>query len=146
MQTLCINPNTDEQLLGIRSLIETGKSEDAIALLIELVKQDKDNRAALLMLGGLYFTGQKYAEAKLVFSRLVLMAPEIGEFSIALFKTLWELGQLDEAMEEIKRFFMATDHNMEQQTLQQYANIIKRLSDDINLPVDEYACPDKRIF
>ncbi len=97
-------------------------------LLLALLKSDANNQAALLMLGGSYFTSEKFQEAEMVFERLVLMAPGRGEFSIALFNTLWKQGRTEEALEEIKRFMAAADKQAEKATIDQYTSIIKEFA------------------
>jgi len=97
-------------------------------LLLELLKKDPNNQAALLMLGGSYFGSEKYQEAEMVFERLVLMDQGRGEFSIALFNTLWKQGRSDEALEEIKRFMLTADKVKEQATIEQYTSIIKNMA------------------
>ncbi len=99
--------------------------------LLELLKEDPNNHAALLMLGGSYFIDEKYSEAEMVFERLVLMGPGEGEFSIALFNTLWKSGRTEEALEEIKRFMSNADAVQEKETFDQYMSITDSIADDL---------------
>lgn len=120
--------NTEHNLQDIRTLIENGKHDEAQVKLLNLLKQEPDNRVALLALGGLYFTDKKYTEAKIVFEKLVSMDQSNGTFSIALFNTLWKLGQIDEAVEEIRRFILVADKTQEEAVIRQYAEIIDALA------------------
>lgn len=122
--------STEQVLQKARGLEETGQHENARMLLLELLKNEPDNQAALLMLGGSYFIAEKFGEAEMVFERLVLMEPGNGRFSIALFNTLWKQGRADEAGEEIRRFMAAADKDKEQETVQQYIAITKQLAGD----------------
>ncbi len=123
-----MSQNVEESLAQAQALLQSGKSDEARMLLLALLKSDANNQAALLMLGGSYFTSEKFQEAEMVFERLVLMAPGRGEFSIALFNTLWKQGRTEEALEEIKRFMAAADKQAEKATIDQYTSIIKEFA------------------
>ena len=115
-----------------RLLIEAGKNDDARFCLLESLKEDPNNHAALLMLGGSYFIDEKYSEAEMVFERLILMEPGEGQFSIALFNTLWKLERTEEALEEIRRFMSTADSVKEKETIDQYLAIINSIAEDID--------------
>ena len=116
----------DQTLHNARSLTEAGQHDDARLCLLEFLKDEPNHSSALLMLGGAYFQLEKYAEAEMVFERLVLMEPGRGEFSIALFNSLWKQTRQEEALEEIKRFMTAADQIKERNTLDQYISIIEQ--------------------
>ena len=99
--------------------------------LLEFLKEDPNNHAALLILGGSYFIDEKYSEAEMVFERLILMEPGEGKFSIALFNTLWKSGRTEEALEEIQRFMSNADAVKEEETFDQYMNITNSIADDL---------------
>jgi len=118
-----------EQSLSLaRKFLESQKDEDARMLLLEILKEDANNRAALLMLGGSYFSSGKLSEAEMAFDRLILIAPGKGQYSIALFNVLWKLGRHEEALEEIKRFMVNADKTQEKETIEQYAAIIQNFA------------------
>ncbi len=119
----------EQSLKQARTLSENGQHEDARMMLLEILKEEPNNQPALLMLGGAYFCADKLQEAEMVFERLVLMAPGIGQFSIALFNTLWKLNRHDEALEEIRRFIAAADKEKERETIDQYIAITKNIAD-----------------
>lgn len=123
--------DTEKSLEQARSLVESGKNDEARFCLLELLKDDPNNQAALLILGGSYFTDGKYSEAEMVFERLILMVPGEGKFSIALFNTLWKSGQTEEALEEIRRFLSIADSDKERETIDQYMNITNSIADDL---------------
>ena len=116
---------TAQTLQHARDLTEAGRHDDARLCLLELLKQEPKNEVALIMLGGAYFELGKYAEAEMVFERLILMEPGRGQFSIALFNTLWHQKRYEEALEEIRRFFDHADRAAEHDTIAQYMAIIK---------------------
>ncbi len=120
----------DQQIHNARSLSEAGQHDDARMCLLEILKDDPENQTALIMLGGAYFSMKKYSEAEMVFERLVLMGPGIGEFSIALFNTLWKMDRHEEALEEIKRFMEHADQESETETINQYLSITEKISND----------------
>ena len=111
-----------------RTLAEAGEGEKSRLLLLGILKEEPDNKAALLILGGAYFTADKLQEAEMVFERLILMEPGTGEFSIALFNTLWKQGRYEEAMEEIKRFMGTADRVKEKKTIDQYIAISEKMT------------------
>ena len=69
-------------LNNARSLTEQGKKDEAQMCLLAVLKEQPDNIAALLMLGGSYFVDNNFREAKIVFERLVDLEPEVGQYSI----------------------------------------------------------------
>ncbi len=120
--------NIEHILAEARSLSEADRNDDARMLLLELLKEEPNNQAALLMLGGAYFCSDKFKEAEMIFERLVLAAPGVGEFSIALFNTLWKLERQEEGLEEIRRFLAVADKEQERETIDQYVAITKKLA------------------
>jgi len=118
----------EQTLKQARTHVETGNRDDARNCLLEILKQDPDNQPALLMLGGEYFTAGKLGEAEMIFERLILNAPGKGQFSVALFNTLWKAGRKEEALEEIKRFMANANHDEEVETIKQYAEITQKIA------------------
>jgi predicted Zn-dependent protease len=112
-------------LTNARSLAEAGKKEESQMCLLAILKEEPDNIAALLMLGGAYFVDNNLKEAKVVFEHLVSIDPGSGQYSIALFNALWRLQQIDEAMEEIRRFISVADKKTEKETIEQYMSILE---------------------
>lgn len=121
--------NIEEQLKKAKALLEEGKGEEARLALLEILQQDGKNPTALLMLGGVYFYEKKYAEAELVYQRLMQAEPGSGMISIALFNTLWKQGRHGEAAEEIRRFIAEADPVKERPTMEQYAAISKAIAE-----------------
>jgi tetratricopeptide (TPR) repeat protein len=127
-----MSSDKEKSLEQARALAEAGKNDDARFCLLESLKEDPNNHAALLMLGGSYFIDGKYSEAEMVFERLILMEPGEGKFSIALFNTLWKSGRTEEALEEIKRFMSTADSAKEKETIDQYMNITNSIAEDLD--------------
>lgn len=119
--------DVEKILNNARDLTEAGKKEEAQMCLLAVLKEDPDNIAALLMLGGAYYVDENYREAKVVFERLVTIEPGSGQFSIALFNTLWRLQQTDEALDEIRRFMAVADKVTEKETLAQYLSVLESI-------------------
>lgn len=116
-----------ENLAKAKTLVEQGQDAKARRLLQTILAQEPDNQAALLMLGGSYFCDGMLQEAEIVFERLVLSDPGRGEYSIALFNTLWKLNRTEEALEEMRRFLSAADRVSERKTVEQYMALVKTL-------------------
>lgn len=122
--------NIEERLKEAKALLEAGKGEAARIILLEILKSDPDNTTALLILGGVYFYEKKYAEAEMVYERLILAEPGSGMLSIALFNSLWKQGRYEEAAEEIRRFIRVADKIQERETLEKYAEISQAIANN----------------
>ena len=122
--------NSDEILEKAKDLIEAEQLDDDRMCLLELLKEEPTNKAALIMLGGAYFNMEKYAEAEMIFEKLILLEPTIGRFSIGLFNTLWKMHRQEEPLEEIKRFLSHADQDIEKETIGQYIAIINQIEGD----------------
>lgn len=114
-------------LNNARSLAEEGKKEEAQMCLLAVLKEEPDNIAALLMLGGAYFVDRNLKEASIVFERLVSIEPGSGQYSIALFNALWQQQKTEEALEEIRRFISVANKESEKDTVEQYMSILKSI-------------------
>ncbi len=121
----------EEKLKNAKALLEAGKGESARIILLELLENDPDNTTALLMLGGAYFYEKKYAEAEMVYERLILAEPGSGMLSIALFNSLWNQGRYEEATEEIRRFILVADKVQERETLEKYVVISNTIAEQL---------------
>lgn len=124
--------NSEETLIKAKQLIETEQLDGARMCLLELLKQEPSNKTALIMLGGAYFSLEKYAAAEMIFEKLILLDPAVGRFSIGLFNTLWKMNRREEALEEIKRFLSHADQEVEKETIGQYIAIINQIESDNN--------------
>ena len=124
--------DVEETLKNAKALLEAGKGDAARVMLLEVLKDDPDNMTALLMLGGAYFYEKKFAEAEMVYQRLVLAEPGSGMLSIGLFNSLWNQGRQEEAMEEIRRFIQVADKVQERETLEKYVEISNRIAEQLD--------------
>ena len=120
----------EKTLQQARSLVEEGKKEEARMILLNLLKDEPGNIAALLMLGGSYFDTSDFKEAKLVFQQLIKISPGNGLYSIALFNAFWRLEETDEALEEIRRFILHADKDAEKETIAQYLSTLRAIEND----------------
>ncbi len=125
--------SSEEKLQQAQEFIVANQHDEARMCLLEILKEDATNKPALIMLGGSYFAMEKYVEAEMVFERLILLEPGVGQFSIGLFNTLWQMNRQEEALEEIKRFLSHADPDLENETIGQYIAIINQLDDIDNL-------------
>lgn len=122
--------DVDKQLLIAKGLSAQKDEKKVQEVLIALLQQEPHCSPALYMLGGSYFSTEKFAEAVVIFEQLVLMFPEDGKASTGLYNARWKSGQLTEAMEEIKRFLEHADPVAERQTVQAYLRIAETLSSE----------------
>ncbi|MFB3117011.1 MAG: tetratricopeptide repeat protein [Gammaproteobacteria bacterium] len=127
-----MSSDIEKKLNRARSFDEVGKNDEARICILELLKEDPNNYAALLILGGSYFVEEKYSESEMVFERLILMEPGEGRFSIALFNTLWKAGRTEEALEEIRRFMSNADREKEKVTIDQYMKITNLIAEELD--------------
>lgn len=123
-----------------RSLTEEGKKEEARMCLLNLLKDKPENIAALLMLGGSYYEENNFKEAKLVFQQLIKISPGTGLYSIALFNALWQLKEIDEALEEIRRFMLHADKDAEKETIARYLSTLEVMEN--SKQIDSTVKPD----
>lgn len=128
--------NIEETIQKAKQFVDANQHDEARMCLLEVLKDDATNKAALIMLGGSYYSMEKYAEAEMVFERLILLEPGIGQFSIGLFNALWRMNRQEEALEEIKRFLSHADQEVENETIGQYIAIINHIDNGDNLDVD----------
>jgi len=122
--------SAEKLLEQARSLAESGKKEEARMCLLNLLKEEPENVAALLMMGGSYFEGSDFKEAKLVFQQLIKINPGSGLYSIALFNAHWRLNETDKALGEIRRFVLIADKETEKKTIAQYLSTLRAM--DVN--------------
>jgi len=87
--------------------------------LLNLLKDDPKNIAALLMLGGSYFEENNFKEAKLVFQQLIKISPGV-----------WWLKETDQALEEIRRFILHADKDTEKETIAQYLSTLRAMENN----------------
>ena len=118
----------EEKLKQAKAWLEAGDSAKARISLLEVLQDEENNSTALLMLGGAYYYEKMYAEAELVYKRLIKAEPGSGMLSIALFNTLWNQQRHDDAAEEIRRFISVADKVQERETIERYAEIIKSIT------------------
>ena len=119
--------DADGLLIKARDLAEQGNREESRMCLLKVLKEQPDNVAALLMLGGAYFVDKNYREARIVFEKLVSLKPGVGQYSVALFNTLINLQLVDDALEEVKRFMAVADKAAEKETIEQYLSVIEQI-------------------
>ena len=119
--------NIEDSLQKAKQFVDAEQHDEARMCLLEVLKEEPTNKAALIILGGSYFSLAKYAESEMVFERLILLEPGIGQFSIGLFNTLWKMDRHEEALEEIKRFLSNADQEVENETIGQYIAIINQI-------------------
>jgi tetratricopeptide (TPR) repeat protein len=126
--------DSDAMLLEAKAASDEKNEPKAQGILLELLRAEPHNSAALYMLGGSYFCEEKYPEAAVVFEQLVLMFPGDGKVSTGLYNAHWSQGNHMEAVAEIKRFFENADPSIEQDAIRNYKRIIETLSAEDKAP------------
>lgn len=124
--------DNNQLLKEAKAASDDNNEAKAQGILLDLLRGDPHNSAALYMLGGSYFCEEKYAESQVIFEQLVLMFPGDGKASTGLYNSLWSQSKAEEAVGEIKRFFQNADPKIERDTLSTYVRIIETLSADDN--------------
>ena len=122
--------DTDELLQQAKEESANKNEPKVQEILLDLLRKEPHNTAALYMLGGSYFYTEKFAEAAVIFEQLVLMFPGEGKASTGLHNALWKQGKMTEAVTEIKRFLENANPNTERNTIAAYMQVIKTLSAD----------------
>lgn len=90
-------------------LRDSGRREEAIDLLRELVGEPGDTRGAELVLGGLLLDMNDDSRAVEVFEPLVRRYPRSESVSLGLFHSLWASGRTAEAIAELERFLSVAE-------------------------------------
>lgn len=90
-------------------------------ILEEIVRVEPGYAPAVWLLGGVYWQHYRLPDAIRSFQRAVELAPESEKASLALFHTLWEAGEQDRAIAEMRRF-LAVAHSTD------YEGISKELA------------------
>lgn len=128
---------SDTSLLLEQAKAESANNNEPKAqeILLDLLRKEPHNTAALYMLGGSYFCSERFSEAIVIFEQLALMFPGEGKASTGLYNALWQQGNATEAVTEIKRFLENADPKLERETISAYLQIIETLSaDDTQAP------------
>lgn len=126
--------DSEAMLLEAKAASDEKNEPRAQGILLELLRTEPHNSAALYMLGGSYFCEGKYPEAAVIFEQLVLMFPDDGKASTGLYNALWSQGKIMEAVTEIKRFFENADPAIEQDAIRNYKRIIETFSAEDRTP------------
>ncbi|MEQ9021900.1 MAG: hypothetical protein RLN82_03960 [Pseudomonadales bacterium] len=126
--------DSEAMLLEAKAASDEKNEPRAQGILLELLRTEPHNSAALYMLGGSYFCEGKYPEAVVIFEQLVLMFPGDGKASTGLYNALWSQGKIMEAVTEIKRFFENADPAIEQDAIRNYKRIIETFSAEDRTP------------
>ncbi len=117
-----MKPDLRQEFLLAARLQDGGQLEDAVRLLKSLASRDPASTTILATLGGVYFDRGMFGAAAVVFEKATTLAPTSEAMSLGLFHSLWELGQRDEALQEIARFQAVG-------TCLDYIRIIKTIND-----------------
>ena len=110
-----------------KSISDQGNETQARDILIDILQQQPDYVPAMLMLAGSFFTDARYADAEIVYQKLVDELPTNGSVSTALFNCLWKQNKKTEGLAEIKRFLQTADHKEEADCVRHYLKFIQQL-------------------
>jgi predicted Zn-dependent protease len=109
---------------GIR-LKRAGKPEEAAKRLEKAVSEFPDVVPLLGYLGGVYLHDlDQPAQSLPIYQRATQLRPKSKPASLGVFHSLWDLGRVDEALAEIKRYQTLTDWGC-----QDYVDIIAEMNE-----------------
>ncbi|MGB5389727.1 MAG: tetratricopeptide repeat protein, partial [Thermoanaerobaculia bacterium] len=109
-----------EQALRLK---EGGRIDDAIRLLERLTREHSKLAPAFLLLAGIYRDQKRFAEAAECFRVVTRLAPDSEVGSLGVFYSLWQLGELEEALEEMRSFLASHES-------QEYERLLRQLKLD----------------
>lgn len=97
-----------EQTMQLRREL---KLQAACDRLVDLLKEQPENRTVLGMLSACYFELEKYELAAVSASQSVAVSPKSETASLVLFHSLWKTKREDEAFDEMRRFMSLAPSN-----------------------------------
>ena len=108
-KTLAANPEMAEAFQRAIDLFGAGETGDAIKSLEATLLKHPHHAPLWWYLGMLYRERKQLHRALDSFRKATQLEPRAKRASLGLFHTLWDLGQLDEALKEIKRYQLLTN-------------------------------------
>ena len=103
--------DTEKQFELAVLLRDQGSLAEARNVLERLTVEDGATLAELAVLGDVYWDLGNLSAAIETFRRCTTMAPMNECVSLGLFHTLWQSGQHEQALDEMKRFVQSKDSN-----------------------------------
>lgn len=113
--------NRQQQFDAALDLLEQGKSEEARSALVQIAKSHGESAALFAKLGSIEWDLGRLTEAIVHFRKATHLAPQSETASLGLFHCLWENGEREAALEEVKRFQSVGDS-------EDYRNIVRDLN------------------
>lgn len=110
---------------------QRGELREAARLLERTIAEYSDQAPLLWYLGGIYRDLKKPERAIPLYRRATKLAPHWDKPSLALFTALWDADQVEDALEEMKRFQVLTDW-----TCQDYLDIMDEISEKSAAPAN----------
>ena len=101
--------SADEQVGDAISLRDSGRENEALARLREIVASHPRSTRALLVLGGLYRDRGEMDLAVTCFSEAVRIGPKLELASLGLFHSLYDSGNWRAAVVEMARFLRVSE-------------------------------------
>ena len=96
--------NPQDTIRRARKLGFQGRVSGAIGLLRSIPQDDPANSEAAALAGRICLSSGRYVDAKTFFLQAVSARPKDRAISFGYFLSLWEDGNIDNALEEIARF------------------------------------------
>lgn len=90
-------------------LRQSGRLEEAVEALREIICDAPDCGSAYLILGSIHWDENRLLEALACFRESVRLLPRLEAASLPLFHVLLELGRTNEAFEEVTRFLSVSE-------------------------------------
>jgi tetratricopeptide (TPR) repeat protein len=103
------HPEMERQLKQAIQSFHEGRTDEAIRMLEKTNIEYPDRTPILWYLGGFYRDREQPERAIPLYERATQLSPKLERASLGLFHARWKAGQIDEALEEIKRFQLLTN-------------------------------------
>ena len=111
-----------EKAIGFRN---KGMIDGSIKILLKLINNYKEYQYAYIILGDIYWDKNELLKSIKLFKKAIEISPSSEKASLCLFHVLWEKGDREEALDEMKRY-------LKNYTSEEYSKILKEINDKTN--------------
>lgn len=133
-----MDPSQEETLERATTLRDEKRYRESAALLEPLAEIYPNNKWVWGVLAADFFLMDDYERSERTFRLMTERWPQWDIASVGLFHSLWELGRMDDAFDEARRFFIEGGKSKEYKRL--FKEMVEELSArgvDTNAPEDE---------
>ncbi len=120
----------DKKIAQVFKLKEEEKFDEAVTILNEIIIEWPNDYVLFALAGALYSLQDKFEDALPFFKTVLELNPKSEAASSGLFHCFNELGKIDDALNEMKRFL----HSIDKLKKDNYKWILEELLTDIENP------------